>query len=55
MTGYGPNNGVCGRSCGCPELCPAGESKAEQMADWAAEERATKEAMDDRADRAVGW
>lgn len=22
--------GICGRTCGCPELCPSGEAKAEE-------------------------
>lgn len=33
MSGYGPNRGACPSTCGCPELCDAGESRAEFAAE----------------------
>lgn len=49
--GYGPANGNCPRTCGCPELCDAGESRAEAARDeltrpaayaWEADEAAER-------------
>lgn len=31
---------ACGHTCGCRELCPFGETKAERLADQRAEDRA---------------
>jgi hypothetical protein len=50
---WGRQADECGHECGCRDLCPFGENKAE----WARDdyERASAQEADNRAEREARW